>query len=73
MGYLRGKTVTITDQRVRLMTEILCYIKFIKMYAWEKCFTKALLSKSSIYLFVYLVVYLLLTCVLTDDAITQSH
>lgn len=43
MGFLRGKTVTVTDQRVRLITEILCYMKFIKMYAWENCFTKALL------------------------------
>ena len=57
MGFLRGKTVTLTDQRVRLMTEILRCIKFIKMYAWENCFTKTLLSKSSLYLFICL-----LTC-----------
>ncbi|XP_023713114.1 multidrug resistance-associated protein 5 isoform X5 [Cryptotermes secundus] len=44
MGYLRGKTVTVSDQRVRLITEILSSIKFVKMYAWEKCFAKAILQ-----------------------------
>jgi hypothetical protein len=53
MGYLRGKTVTVSDQRVRLITEILSYMKFIKMYAWEKCFAKALLSKSLLCFFTY--------------------
>lgn len=43
MGLLRGKTVTLTDQRVQLMTEILRCIRFIKMCAWENCFTKKLL------------------------------
>jgi len=43
MGFLRGKTVTLTDQRVQLMTEILRCIRFIKMCAWENCFTKKLL------------------------------
>ncbi|GFG38298.1 hypothetical protein Cfor_11595 [Coptotermes formosanus] len=43
MGFLRSKTVTVTDQRVRLMTEIHRFIRVIKMYAWENCFTKALL------------------------------
>jgi hypothetical protein len=38
--------VVVSDQRVQLTTEILSYIRFIKMYAWEKCFIKALLSKS---------------------------
>ncbi|KAB7494177.1 Multidrug resistance-associated protein 5 [Armadillidium nasatum] len=39
-GYLRRKTVTITDQRVRMMSEIFSCIKLIKMYAWESCFTQ---------------------------------
>ncbi|RXG53671.1 hypothetical protein Avbf_05231 [Armadillidium vulgare] len=39
-GYLRRKTVTITDQRVRMMNEIFSCIKLIKMYAWESCFTQ---------------------------------
>ncbi|XP_021928372.1 multidrug resistance-associated protein 5-like isoform X2 [Zootermopsis nevadensis] len=43
MGYLRSKTVIVSDQRVRLMTEILSYIRFIKIYAWEKCFIRDLL------------------------------
>jgi len=59
MGFLRGKTVTFTDQRVQLMTEILRCIRFIKMCAWENCFTEKLLSKSSMYLFIYLFTYLL--------------
>ncbi|KAJ4443882.1 hypothetical protein ANN_05669 [Periplaneta americana] len=42
MGYLRGKTVAVSDQRVCLMTEILTCIRFIKMYAWEKSFTNLL-------------------------------
>jgi hypothetical protein len=62
IGYLRGKTVTVSDQRVRLMTEILSHIRFIKMYAWEKCFTKVLLSKSS---GAYLILFSQLSCLQT--------
>ena len=36
----RRKGVKITDQRVRLMNEILLYVKLIKMYAWELPFAK---------------------------------
>jgi hypothetical protein len=39
-GKLRGKAVVATDQRVKLMNEVLSCIKLIKMYAWEKSFAK---------------------------------
>ncbi|XP_075706438.1 ATP-binding cassette sub-family C member 5-like [Rhinoderma darwinii] len=37
-AYFRKKCIGITDQRVRVMNEILTSIRFIKMYAWEKTF-----------------------------------
>ncbi|KAM4045947.1 ATP-binding cassette sub-family C member 5-like isoform 2-T2 [Anomaloglossus baeobatrachus] len=37
-AYCRKKCIGITDQRVRVMNEILTSIRFIKMYAWEKTF-----------------------------------
>lgn len=39
-AYFRKKCVTVSDQRVRLMNEILGCIKFIKMYCWEGAFAK---------------------------------
>ncbi|XP_035017168.1 ATP-binding cassette sub-family C member 5 isoform X1 [Hippoglossus stenolepis] len=39
-AYFRKKCVTVTDRRVRLMNEILCCIKFIKMYCWEDAFAQ---------------------------------
>ncbi|XP_034739631.1 multidrug resistance-associated protein 5 isoform X2 [Etheostoma cragini] len=39
-AYFRKKCVAVTDRRVRLMNEILGYIKFIKMYCWEEAFAK---------------------------------
>ncbi|KAL3847030.1 hypothetical protein ACJMK2_017966 [Sinanodonta woodiana] len=39
-AYFRNKCIVITDKRVRLMHELLTYIKLIKMYAWEKSFAK---------------------------------
>ncbi|KAL9976502.1 hypothetical protein ACROYT_G013811 [Oculina patagonica] len=41
-GRIRLKIVGISDQRVRMMSEILNCIKLIKMYAWEKSFAKAI-------------------------------
>ncbi|XP_046853330.1 ATP-binding cassette sub-family C member 5-like isoform X2 [Xenia sp. Carnegie-2017] len=41
-GKFRGKAVRITDQRVKLMNEVLSCIKLIKMYAWEKSFAKVI-------------------------------
>ncbi|XP_068181608.1 ATP-binding cassette sub-family C member 5 [Antennarius striatus] len=39
-AYFRKKCVAVTDRRVRLMNEILCCIKFIKMYCWEDVFSQ---------------------------------
>lgn len=39
-AYFRTKCVAVTDQRVRLMNEILGCIKFIKMYCWEDAFAQ---------------------------------
>ncbi|XP_069613612.1 ATP-binding cassette sub-family C member 5-like [Ranitomeya imitator] len=39
-AYFRKKCIGITDQRVRVMNEILTSIRFIKMYAWEKTFVR---------------------------------
>uniref|UniRef100_A0A673BQA9 Multidrug resistance-associated protein 5-like n=1 Tax=Sphaeramia orbicularis TaxID=375764 RepID=A0A673BQA9_9TELE len=40
-AYFRKKCVAVTDQRVRLMNEILGCIKFIKMYCWEDAFVRS--------------------------------
>ena len=37
-GRVRRETVRITDQRVKLMTELLNGIKLVKLYAWEAAF-----------------------------------
>ncbi len=39
-AYFRKKCVVVTDQRVRLMNEILGCIKFIQMYCWEDAFAQ---------------------------------
>lgn len=37
---LRRKAIPVTDERVKLMSEIVTAIKLVKMYAWEKSFAK---------------------------------
>ncbi|KAM4711154.1 ATP-binding cassette sub-family C member 4-like isoform 2-T2 [Anableps anableps] len=35
-GIFRSKTAVLTDTRIRIMNEVVCGIRIIKMYAWEK-------------------------------------
>lgn len=49
-AYFRRKCVSVTDERVQKMNEVLNYIKFIKMYAWVKAFSQNLQSKYSAHL-----------------------
>lgn len=46
-AHFRRKGVAVTDRRVQKMNEILSYIKFIKMYAWVKAFSRDVQSTSS--------------------------
>ncbi|XP_054556383.1 ATP-binding cassette sub-family C member 5 isoform X2 [Talpa occidentalis] len=39
-AYFRRKCVATTDDRVQKMSEVVTYIKFIKMYAWVKAFSQ---------------------------------
>ena len=41
-GYYRRRTIIVTDKRVTLMKELLTCVKLIKMYAWEKPFSKTI-------------------------------
>ncbi|XP_054266785.1 ATP-binding cassette sub-family C member 5-like isoform X5 [Macrosteles quadrilineatus] len=42
VGHFQAKVVAMSDKRIGLTSEILCCIKLIKMYAWEKSFAKSL-------------------------------
>uniref|UniRef100_A0A1B6LUM9 Multidrug resistance-associated protein 5-like n=1 Tax=Graphocephala atropunctata TaxID=36148 RepID=A0A1B6LUM9_9HEMI len=42
VGRYQARVVSMADKRICLTSEILSAIKLIKMYAWEKCFTKTL-------------------------------
>lgn len=39
---LRDRCISVTDERVQKMNEVLTYVKLIKMYAWEVPFSKAI-------------------------------
>lgn len=45
--------MTITDDRVQKMNEVLTYIKFIKMYAWVKAFSQSVQSEFKNLVYVY--------------------
>lgn len=38
--------MSVTDKRVQTMNELVTYIRLIKMYAWEKSFTKSILGRT---------------------------
>lgn len=44
-GKFRGNAVRVTDQRVKLMNEVLSCVKLIKMYAWEQSFANVIGGK----------------------------
>ena len=44
-GHFRRRTIAATDQRVRLMSELLNCVKLIKMYAWEKPFAHTIMGQ----------------------------
>ncbi|RWS23903.1 multidrug resistance-associated protein 4-like protein [Leptotrombidium deliense] len=48
---VRGKIATSTDERIRLMSEIIGGMKVIKMYAWEKPFAE-MVAKVRKYVFI---------------------
>ncbi|CAL8268154.1 unnamed protein product [Lota lota] len=37
---LRGQTATLTDERIRMVSEVVSGIRIIKMYGWEKLFSE---------------------------------
>jgi len=37
---IKGRSIPITEHRVKLMSEIITAIKLVKMYAWEKSFAR---------------------------------
>ncbi|KAL1465333.1 hypothetical protein WDU94_004915, partial [Cyamophila willieti] len=41
-AHYRAKTFTTTDRRIKIISEVISYIKLIKMYAWEKNFARKL-------------------------------
>ncbi|XP_041038600.1 multidrug resistance-associated protein 5 isoform X1 [Carcharodon carcharias] len=42
--HFRRKCISVTDERVQRMNEIISCIKFIKMYAWVKAFSQSILK-----------------------------
>jgi len=42
----RAEAIPITEHRVKLMSEIITAVKLVKMYAWEKSFTRKIHGKN---------------------------
>lgn len=40
IGHVRARAVTITDDRVKIMNDVLSSIKTVKLYCWEKSFSE---------------------------------
>lgn len=51
--------MTVTDDRVQKMNEVLTYIKFIKMYAWVKAFSQSVQSEFKDLIYVYWLLFFL--------------
>jgi len=45
-AYYRKQVLVQTDERVSLITELLTFIKLIKLYAWERPFSETIIGKS---------------------------
>lgn len=48
LEHYRMEAVTLTGERVGLMTEVLTCMKLIKMNAWEPAFINRILSESTV-------------------------
>ena len=70
---LRQKCVKLTDQRTRLMNEVLNCIKLIKMYAWEDIFSSNLSSKWKTISLIAYVCFVLGVCLVELFNVGRTH
>lgn len=68
---LRLKTSAKTDERLRTIQEILVSIKLIKLYTWEKYYTKIVNALRSTEMRWLRYIFYLKSCVLTISALSQ--
>lgn len=40
LSFFRAKTAILRDERIKIMNEVICGMRVIKMYAWEYPFSK---------------------------------
>jgi ATP-binding cassette subfamily C (CFTR/MRP) protein 5 len=43
-SYYRKKAIEMTDERISALTELLTFIKLIKLYAWERPFSENIIG-----------------------------